>query len=149
MCIFYRSLVKTGLFCLTLGMPTLFTKIISGDIPSYTIYEDEHTFAFLDIYPKQKGHTLVVPKIEVESFEDLDEPYAISLWKNSQYLAGVLKQVYATKKIGLLIEGLEVPHMHIHLIPIDMPGDMHGKAKSFSEEEMLLIQKEILNKIKE
>lgn len=128
-------------------MSTLFTKIIKGAIPSYRIFEDEYTFAFLDIFPKQKGHVLLVPKIEVESFEDLEEPYATTIWKNSQFLAKKLKKVFGCEKIGLLVEGLEVNHVHIHLIPINKPGDLHVKSIQFSEEEMKEIQQKIINEL--
>lgn len=122
-------------------------KIIHGEIPSYKIFEDEHTYVFLDIYPKQTGHTLVIPKVEVGSFEELEEPFATNLWNTSRYIARTLKNVYQSKKVGVIIEGLEVEHAHVHLIPINQPGDLHAQAKNFSEVEMREIQQQIINQL--
>lgn len=96
---------------------SLFTKIINGEIPSHKIYEDEHTYAFLDIYPTQPGHTLVVPKIEIDKFEDLpDEDY--------QHLMATVKKLAkhlaakTGKRTTLKVIGFDVPHAHIHLVPV-------------------------------
>jgi histidine triad (HIT) family protein len=118
-------------------MATLFSQIIAGDIPSYKIYEDEQTYAFLTIRPHAKGHTLVIPKIEVDQWDDVPEEYFNHMWRTSQFIAKMLKSKLGCKRVGVLVAGFEVPHAHIHLIPID---DMHdldaGKAYDATQEEL-------------
>ena len=129
-------------------MATLFTKIVNGVIPSYRIYEDEWTYAFLDITPTQRGHLLVVPKqVEVADFEELPEPHYSALMRTSQFLARVLKRSFDSRKVALLIEGLQVPHSHVHLIPIDTDADLHASSLDLSAEEMQEIQRLIIQNI--
>jgi histidine triad (HIT) family protein len=125
-------------------MSTLFTKIINQTIPSYCIFEDTLTYAFLDINPITVGHLLVVPKTEVDNFEDLTEPYSKALWDTAKKLSSVLKQAYNCKKVALLIEGLEVPHAHIHLIPINESTDLYQNRKKMENAEMIKIQKQVV-----
>lgn len=98
---------------------SIFTKIIKGEIPCYKIYEDARTLAFLDIHPIQPGHTLVVSKVQVDNFEDLEEDDYLALFVTVKKVSKILKKVFATNRIGLQIVGLDVPHAHVHLIPFN------------------------------
>lgn len=99
--------------------PSIFTKIIKGEIPSYKIYEDEHTYAFLDIHPITSGHTLVIPKRQVEFVWDLDDADYQALMKTAQKIALHLRDVLDVPYIGEQVVGADVPHAHIHLIPFE------------------------------
>ena len=106
-------------------MASIFTRIIKGEIPSYKIAEDESYFAFLDIHPLAKGHTLVVPKTETDYLFDLDEELLAGMMVFSRRIArGIDKSVHC-KRVGVAVLGLEVPHAHIHLIPINDLGDIN------------------------
>jgi len=106
-------------------MPTLFTRIIQGDIPSYRITEDDHFFAFLDIYPLRKGHTLVIPKQETDRFFDLPEAALSQILMFAKPIAHAIERAYPCNRCGMSVVGLEVPHAHMHLIPIDSADDLH------------------------
>ena len=99
-------------------MSTIFTKIIQGEIPSYKVAENDSFYAFLDINPNAKGHTLVVPKIEVNKLFDLEEATYKSLMNFSRKVAVALEKAIPCKRIGMSVIGLEVPHVHVHLIPL-------------------------------
>lgn len=117
-------------------MPSLFTKIIRGEIPSYKILEDEHAFAFLDINPIHGGHTLVVPKAEHDHFFHVRDPHYTAVFKMAQRLAPVIQQVTGCERVGLAVQGFEVPHFHLHLLPMWSPRDMdfsRGQKRSVSE----------------
>jgi histidine triad (HIT) family protein len=118
-------------------MSTLFSKIIAGEIPSYKIYEDDQTYAFLTIRPHMKGHALIVPKIEVDHWDDVPEDYFNHMWRASQFVAKMMKEKLGCSRVGVLVAGFEVPHAHIHLIPCeDISGlDIH-KAYDASKEEL-------------
>ena len=103
---------------------TIFSKIIAGDIPCYKIAEDENYFAFLDINPVNWGHTLVVPKQETDYIFDLSDDELAGMAVFTKRVAGALKRVIPCRKVGVAVLGLEVPHAHIHLIPIQNEGDM-------------------------
>ena len=103
---------------------TIFSKIIAGDIPCYKIAEDENYFAFLDINPVNWGHTLVVPKKETDYIFDLSDDELAGMAVFAKRVAGALKRVIPCRKVGMAVLGLEVPHAHIHLIPIQNEGDM-------------------------
>lgn len=105
-------------------MATIFTKIINGDIPSYKIGEDEDNYAFLDISPVHPGHVLVVPKLEIDYIYDLPEKEFNSLQNFAKKVAKAIKIAIPCNRVGVMVMGLEVPHAHIHLIPIDKPSDM-------------------------
>ncbi len=105
-------------------MPTLFTRIIQGEIPGRFVWRDEHAVAFLSIHPLRPGHTLVVPRAEVDHWLDLDRPLAEHLLHVSQCLGKALQRAYRPVKVGLMIAGLEVPHTHLHLVPIFEPHDL-------------------------
>jgi histidine triad (HIT) family protein len=107
---------------------SLFTKIVQGEIPSYKIYEDDKTFAFLDIHPVQPGMVLVVTKTPAETFLDLEDEDANALWDSVRLIAKHMKEVFPDKKrIGVQIEGLDVPHVHVKLIPINSGDEFRAK----------------------
>ncbi len=108
---------------------TIFSKIIAGEIPSYKVAEDDEFYAFLDINPVNWGHTLVVPKQEVDYIFDLDPEYLGRMMKFSQRVAKALKETMPCRKIGVTVLGLEVPHAHIHLVPLQKEGDMDFSKK--------------------
>lgn len=126
-------------------MASIFTKIIAGDIPCYKVAEDDNYFAFLDINPLQKGHTLVVPKIEVDRYFDLDEHTLAGLSVFSKKVAKAIKLAFPCDRIGVTVIGLEVPHAHIHLIPINglLDIDFRQPKLTLSTEEMQDIAKVI------
>jgi histidine triad (HIT) family protein len=105
-------------------MSTIFTKIIQGEIPSYKVAEDDHFIAFLDVNPNAKGHVLCVPKIEVDRVFDLDENTYLELMRFSRKIAKALKKTIPCKRIGVAIIGLEVAHVHVHLIPLNEMKEM-------------------------
>lgn len=124
---------------------TIFSRIISGEIPSYKIYEDDMVYAFLDIHPYTRGHTLVVPKIEVDYFADLSAEYATALMSVSQTISKALDQATWCKRTQLVIAGRDVPHTHIHLIPSNSIDDIHtNDTLSLNDEEMKEIQISII-----
>jgi len=128
-------------------MPTLFTKIINGEIPCYKIAEDERYFAFLDINPLKAGHTLVIPKQEIDYFFDLDDDLLSGLILFSKKIAAAIESVIPCNRIAVAVVGLEIPHVHVHLIPMDTMEDVNfrnPKLKLTPEEF-----KEITEKIKE
>ncbi len=106
---------------------TIFTKIINSEIPCYKIYEDENTFAFLDIHPQQPGHTLVVPKKPVEFVWDLDDADYVALMTTVKKVAKRIREIMHASYVGELISGNDVPHTHIHLIPFSKAEDFPGK----------------------
>lgn len=126
-------------------MPTIFTKIINGEIPCYKIYEDEHTFAFLDIKPINLGHTLIVPKTEADYFIDVPEPYYSAVFKAAQKIGRAIEQATNCERVGAAIVGMEVPHFHYHLIPLNSIRDLNfANAKERTQEEMQAIQAKII-----
>jgi histidine triad (HIT) family protein len=126
-------------------MASVFSKIISGEIPCHKVAETNDYLAFLDIQPLAPGHTLVIPKKEVDYIFDMDDESLMGLHLFSKYVAQAIKKVVPCTKIGVSVIGLEVPHAHIHLIPIDRVTDMDfGKSRrSWSEEELSEMAKRI------
>ena len=125
---------------------TLFSKIIAGDIPSYKIAEDAHFYAFLDIFPLVKGHVLVVPKIETDKFFDLTQDYLSAILLFAQPIAKAIEKAFECNRCGMSVVGLEVPHAHIHLVPINDADDLNftrGKLQ-LSAEELQEVQQSIL-----
>jgi histidine triad (HIT) family protein len=104
---------------------TLFSKIISGEIPSYKIAENDLFYAFLDIYPLREGHTLVVPKVEVDRFFDVPDEYLAGLLLFARPIAHAIERSFKCNRCGLSVVGLEVPHAHLHLLPIDHADDLN------------------------
>lgn len=128
-------------------MSSIFTKIINGDIPGHKIAEDDRYYAFLDINPLAKGHTLVVPKKEVDYIFDLDDETIEGLMSFSKKVALKIEKVVDCERIGVAVIGLEVPHTHVHLIPINEVGDINfSKPKlDLSDDEMGSIAESIRN----
>jgi histidine triad (HIT) family protein len=116
-------------------MATIFTKIISGEIPSYKVAETEDFFAFLDINPNSKGHTLCIPKKEVNKIFDLDEELYVGLMQFSRKVAIALEKAVPCERIGMSVIGLEVPHAHVHLIPLHTMDDARFSNKQKLEPE--------------
>ncbi|HTN68119.1 MAG TPA: HIT family protein [Dysgonamonadaceae bacterium] len=128
-------------------MATIFTKIIKGEIPSHRIDENNKFYAFLDINPLQKGHTLIIPKKEIDYLFDIDDITLSEMMLYSKEIAQAIKKAIPCNRVGLMVIGLEVPHAHIHLIPIQQEGDMNlsNKRVDLSEKEFEDIAKEIRN----
>ena len=125
-------------------MASIFTKIINGEIPSYKIAEDENFFAFLDINPNAKGHTLCIPKEEVDKVFDLDEETYNGLMSFSRKVAIALEKAINCKRVGVAVIGLEVPHVHVHLIPLNDMKEMTFKHKvSLEKDEFIDIAERI------
>lgn len=125
---------------------TIFSKIIAGQIPSYKISENDHFFAFLDIYPLVKGHVLVVPKIETDKFFDLPDDYLAGMLVFAKPIAHSIEQSFDCDRCGITVIGLEVPHAHLHLMPINSADDINftnGKLK-LSADELKEIQQKIV-----
>ena len=119
-------------------MATIFSRIVAGEIPCHKVAEDEEFFAFLDINPVAKGHTLVIPKAEVDYLFDIDNPKLGRMMAFAKRVARAQEAAIPCKRVGLAVMGLEVPHAHIHLVPITKESDMYfgGKKLSLSQEEL-------------
>lgn len=130
-------------------MASIFSKIVSGEIPAYKVAEDENYLAFLDIFPVAKGHTLVIPKKEVDYLFDLDDELYAGLQMFAKKVAMGLKKAIPCEKVGVLVLGLEVPHAHIHLIPMANESDVlnFSNKKKFTPEEFKEIAELIASKI--
>ena len=130
-------------------MATIFTKIIKGEIPCYKIAEDDKYFAFLDINPLKAGHTLVVPKEETDYLFDLEDDQLAGLILFSKKVAAAIKEAIPCNRIGVAVLGLEVPHAHIHLVPMDSMDDVNFKNPKlkFSPEEFKEIAAKISSKV--
>ena len=132
-------------------MASIFTKIIRGEIPSYKVAEDENFYAFLDINPLSKGHTLVVPKLEVDYIFDLDDEYLGKLHIFSKKVSRAIENTIACKRVGVVVYGLDVPHAHIHLIPLIEGGEINFSREKvkLAPEEMAEIANNILTAFSE
>jgi histidine triad (HIT) family protein len=130
-------------------MATIFTKIINGDIPCYKIAEDENYFAFLDINPLRAGHTLVVPKKETDYIFDLGDDHLAGIFLFSKKVAAAIKSAFPCNRIGVAILGLEVPHAHIHLVPMDTMEDVNFRNPKlkFTPEEFRGMAAKISSKV--
>ncbi|HAQ19389.1 MAG TPA: HIT family protein [Prolixibacteraceae bacterium] len=119
-------------------MASIFTKIVNGEIPAWKVAEDEHFFAFLDIFPVAKGHTLVIPKKEVDYLFDLDDETYAGLQLFAKKVALGIQRAIPCKKVGVMVLGLEIPHAHIHLVPMQSEADLlhFSKKLSLTKEEM-------------
>ncbi len=128
---------------------TIFSKIIAGEISSYKIAENDKCYAFLDIFPLVKGHTLVIPKIEVDNLFDLPHDYLSELLVFAQPIAKAIERSFCCNRCGISVVGLEVPHAHIHLVPINSMDDLNftrGKLK-LSQDELKEAQQKILSNL--
>lgn len=126
-------------------MASVFTKIVNGEIPSYKLYEDERYYAFLDINPLAKGHVLVITKQETDYIFDLDDELIAGLMVCSKKIAVALKKAVPCKRVGVAVLGLEVPHAHIHLVPLQSEGDINfsNPKLKFSKEDFNQIAESI------
>ena len=131
-------------------MATIFSKIISGEIPSYKILEDERYYAFLDINPLAMGHTLVIPKVETDYLFDLDDDLLGDMMVFARKVALAIDQTMVCKRVGVAVLGLEVPHAHIHLVPINNLHDIEFSRPKlkFSEKEFRMTAEKISAAIK-
>lgn len=129
---------------------TIFSKILNGQIPSYKIVENENFYAFLDIFPLVKGHVLVVPKIEIDKFFDLPETYLTELLLFSKPIAKAIENAFPCNRCGIAVIGLEVPHAHLHLMPINSADDLNfNRPKlTLSTEELMEVQSKIIAGLK-
>ena len=132
-------------------MATIFTKIINGEIPCYKVAEDDRYFAFLDINPLKTGHTLVTPKQEVDYLFDIDDEYLAGIIVFAKKVAAAIKEAYPCNRVGVAVLGLEVPHAHIHLVPMDNMSDIDFKNPKlkFTPEEFNKIADNISKRVKQ
>lgn len=130
-------------------MSSIFTKIVQGDIPSYKIYEDDKFLVFLDAFPLAKGHTLVIPKQEIDYLFDLPDDLYVAMTLLSKKIAVALQKAIPCKRIGMAVLGLEVPHAHIHLVPMNSEADVNfqNPKLSFTPEEFTAIAAAIRQQI--
>lgn len=126
-------------------MASIFTKIVSGEIPCYKIAEDDNFLAFLDVNPNAKGHTLCIPKQEINKIFDMEEDLYVGLMQFSRKVAKALEKTIECKRVGVAVVGLEVPHVHVHLIPLQDMDDMRFQRKvKLEAEEFEEIAKQII-----
>ncbi len=130
-------------------MSSIFSKIIKGEIPCYKIAEDENYFAFLDINPLTEGHTLVVPKVEVDYIFDLEDEILAGMMIFAKKIVSALDKAIPSKRVGVAVLGLEVPHAHIHLVPLQSEGDINfsNPKLKYSVEEFNAIADKIKSKL--
>ncbi len=128
---------------------TIFSKIIAGEIPAYKIAENDKFLAFLDIFPLQYGHTLVVPKIEVDRIFDVPDEYLAELLVFAKPIAKAIEKAYPCNRVNMVTVGLEVPHAHVHLIPINHTSDMDFAAPklTLSADELKQVQQKIVDRL--
>lgn len=125
-------------------MASIFTKIVHGEIPCYKIAEDENFLAFLDVNPNAKGHTLCIPKQEIDKIFDMDDALYLGLMSFSKKIAAALEKTIPCKRIGIAVIGLEVPHAHVHLIPLNHMDEMRFQQKvTLSQEEFQKLAQDI------
>jgi histidine triad (HIT) family protein len=141
--------IKSAILNLKSKIPThmtIFSKIITGEIPSYKIAENEKFFAFLDIFPLREGHVLVVPKTETDKFFDLSDEYLKEMLVFAKPIAKAIEKAFRCNRCGLSVIGLEVPHAHLHLIPINSANDLNFNQPKLklAEEELKKIQEKII-----
>ncbi len=118
---------------------SIFTKIIRGEIPCHKVYEDEKTYAFLDIHPKTPGHVLVVPKIEIDSLWDLPDGDYQSLMRASKTIAKRIEEVLLPRRVGMMVEGVGVPHAHVHVFPFNSLQEFHRVADQQAEPDHIAL----------
>lgn len=129
-------------------MASIFTKIINNELPAFKIAENEHFLAFLDAFPVVKGHTLVIPKKEVDKIFDLDKDTYSELMNYAYEIAQAMEKVIPCKRVGMAVVGLEVPHVHVHLIPLNQMSDMDFSKKiQLTKEEMAEIAEKIKSQL--
>ena len=126
-------------------MSSIFSKIVSGDMPAFKVAEDENHLAFLDVFPLAYGHVLVIPKKQIDYIFDISSDEYLDLFRFAQQVAKAMDKVIVCKRIGIAVIGLEVPHAHIHLVPLDNVTDINFQRPKlkFTEDKMLKIAREI------
>jgi histidine triad (HIT) family protein len=130
-------------------MPTIFTKILAGEIPAHKILEDDRYLAFLDIRPVNPGHTLVIPKQEIDYIFDIEDELLKGLMVFAKKVAKAIKKTVPCQKVGVMVAGIEVPHAHIHLIPINSVGDLSfARAQPMPQEELAQVAAKIRENLK-
>ncbi|GHA56544.1 HIT family protein [Pontibacter akesuensis] len=123
---------------------SIFTKIVNGEIPAYKIAEDDRYLAFLDVFPTTKGHTLVIPKQQIDYLFDLDDDLYLGLMAFSKKVAAAVEKAVPCKRIGVAVVGIEVPHAHVHLIPLNSMQDMNfANKQKFSKKEFEAVAEKI------
>ena len=129
---------------------TIFSKIIAGQIPSYKIAENDQFFAFLDIFPLKKGHVLVVPKVETDKLFDLSDDYLAGMLVFAKPIAHAIERCFDCDRCGISVIGLEVPHAHMHLVPINSADDINftNHKLKLSEAELKAIQQQIIDELR-
>ena len=129
-------------------MTTIFTKIINGEIPCHKIDEDGEFFAFLDIRPVQRGHTLVIPKVEVDKFFECDDDVMSKIMVFSKRVANAIEKSVECNRVAVIVAGLEVPHAHVHLIPFSKMGELSfGHAHNVESEELSMMAEKIISNL--
>lgn len=129
-------------------MSSIFTKIVNGEIPCYKIAEDENYLAFLDVNPNAKGHTLCIPKFEIDKIFEMDEAHYLGLMHFSRKIAIALEQAVPCKRVGMSVIGLEVPHAHVHLIPLNAMDEIRFQNKvTLTKEEFEALAASIASKL--
>lgn len=126
-------------------MASIFTRIVNGEIPAYKVAENDRFLAFLDIFPLKRGHVLVIPKVEVDYLFDLDQETYQGLWDFAHEVESGLKRAVPCKRVGVAVLGMEVPHAHIHLVPLDQEGDLNfaNPKLSLTPEEFTALANQI------
>ncbi len=124
---------------------SIFTKIIKGEVPCYKVYEDDRTIAILDINPNVIGHTLVIPKVQVDQFNDLDDDNYLALWATVKKVANNHQGKLGTDRIGLSVKGVDVPHAHVHVLPFNVGEHMgkHDNSPRPSESEFTVLAEKL------
>lgn len=130
-------------------MSTIFSKIVTGEVSSFKVAEDERFLAFLDIFPLEKGHVLVIPKKEIDYIFDINSKEYLLFWQFAKQVAMAMNKVFDCERIGIAVIGLEVPHAHIHLVPINGVSDINFEKPKlkFSEQEFEDIARKIRNEV--
>jgi len=128
---------------------TIFTKIITGQIPSFKIAENDKFFAFLDINPLVEGHTLVIPKLEIDKFFDMPDEYLSEIFLFAKPIATAIEKAFPCNRCGLSVVGIEVPHAHMHLVPLNTANDLNFTKKKLSpsDEQLKITQEKILREL--
>lgn len=126
-------------------MASIFTKIINGEIPSFKLYENDYVFSFLDIRPIRVGHALVIPKVEVDYFIDVPEPYYSEVFQAAKIIAPAIQKATGAKRIATMVVGIEVPHFHYHLVPIERIADLNfANASTAPSDALAEMQQKVL-----
>ncbi|MDD3035726.1 MAG: HIT domain-containing protein [Candidatus Saccharimonadaceae bacterium] len=119
--------------------PTIFTRIIQGEIPAHIIYEDDRVIAFLDLFPISEGHTLVIPKVQIDHIWDMDDEYYEYLWQTAKKIGKHIHGIIESPRVGVVVEGFGVPHAHIHLVPLYRGDDLKKPTMTPTDSELAAI----------